>query len=150
MKKVFFVIASVAIMALVLVGCSGKSNSNSQSSNSNNSTQSASQGGGSTYNPRDHYTAVDVNIDFVENWMLPTDGVITEVIVENEVFGIYRVRVEGISKAQCEKYEETLKSRGMVFGFDTCNNADVVIDFTKTYLRDNPEDSTLTLRFNKR
>ena len=46
MKKVFLVIASVAIMALILVGCSGKSNSNSQSSNSNTTTATTSQSSG--------------------------------------------------------------------------------------------------------
>ena len=51
-KSVFLVIAVLAIMAMVLVGCSGKSNTNSQSSNSNSSTQTVPQGSGNTEKPR--------------------------------------------------------------------------------------------------
>ena len=136
-KNIFLIIAIVAVMALALAGCTGKNEA---------APQNTAQRGGNVYDPKDHFTAVPVDIDFVENWMLPTDGVITEVELENEVLGIYRIRVEGITKAQCENYEKTLESKGMVFGFDSCNNGKVLIDFTKTYLKDKAEESVLTLR----
>ena len=141
-KNIFLIIAIVAIMASALVGCTGK-NKPSTSSGGNNATP---QRGGNVYDPKDHFAAVPVDIDFVENWMLPTDGVITEVELENTGLGIYRIRVQGITTAQCDNYISTLESKGMAKGFDKCVNADVVIDFTKTFLKDKPEESELTLR----
>jgi hypothetical protein len=129
-------------IGMVMVSC-GSGNSNKQSVTSNGS-------GTNNYNPKEHITAVPVNIDFVEDWMLPTDGVITEVKLENDVLGIYKIRIEGINKAQFKKYEKVLESKGMVKGFDKFSNDNVVIDFTKTYLRDKAEESVLTLRINKK
>lgn len=135
------IVITLAI-GLTLVSCGG----NSKKQKAETATSESS----SSYNPKEHFTAVKVNIDFIEDWMLPTDGVITEVEFEDAGLGIYRIRVDGISKAQCEKYEKMLESKGMVFGFDACNNGKVVIDFTKTFLKDSPEKSILTLRFYKR
>jgi hypothetical protein len=156
MKKII-AITLVMVLALSLLtacgdGGGGSSNTPSGGNNTpsgNNSTPSGNNGG-DTYDPKDHFTAVEVDIDFVEDWMLPTDGVITEVELENDVLMIYKITVEGISKAQSENYEKTLESKGMANFMDTWGNNDVSIDFTKTFLKDKPEDSSLVLRIGKR
>jgi len=140
----------IGVMALAIGMFAVSCGSGGNKQQSGAATITANNKSSDNYNPKEQFTAVPVNIDFVEDWMLPADGVITEVKLEDEGLGIYAVRIEGISKTQCEKYQKTLETKGMVFGFDACNNGKVVIDFTKTFLKDKAEDSVLTLHFYKK
>ena len=144
-KKITIALVSVLLICF-LIACSGKSNN--ASSNSSGSTQSGRAS--NAYNPKDHFTAVSVDIDFVRDWMLPTDGVITEVELEDKGLGIYRIRVQGITKSQCGNYEKTLEANGLAGFIDTYSNKEIVIDFTRTYLTDKAEESVLTLRIYER
>jgi hypothetical protein len=161
MRKHIFLVLALAL-AFTLAACGG--NETPAALTGSGTTPPTTQGGSDTttpsstpdnnggdhYNPNDHFTAVPVDIDFVEDWMLPTDGVITEVELEDEGLGIYMIRIEGISKAQKENFEKTLESKGMGNFMDTWSDDAVVIDFTNTFLEDKAEGSILILRMYER
>jgi hypothetical protein len=136
------------VIGLVVVSCSGRSG-NQQSGTA--ASETAQQATPSKSDLRERYKEIErPKVEFIADWMLPTDGVITEFILEDEGLGIYKISVQGITKSQCEPYKKTLESKGMVKGFDTFSNNDVVNNFTNTFLNDKVEESVLILRIYKR
>ncbi len=123
MKKLIM-IALVLVLALSLAACGGN---NTPSSNSGNSTPTppASQGSTSTTPPTSGtpeakpsyevdlsvYEAAEIlDIEYIQDWMLPSDGVVT-VFIDNN--GYCQIDVGGIYQVELDKYVEQLKSNGM-------------------------------------
>jgi hypothetical protein len=117
-------------IGLVMASCGGRGG-NQQSG----TATAESSGQAAKVNLADHYEAVErPKVDFIEDWMLPADGILTEAKEENPVFKIWKFTVGGLNKAQYEKYQKTLEAKGMK----------VAAAVDKTYFNDSAEISIYT------
>ena len=130
MTKVNFKNSVITLaIGVVMVSCGDRGGNQSGSATSENSGQAVQE------NLSKHYDAVErPKVDFIEDWMLPTDGILTDAKEENSVLGIWEFRVGGLNKAQYEKYQKALEAKDM--------KEAAAVD--KTYYNDNVEISIHT------
>jgi hypothetical protein len=106
MTKVNFKNSLIALaIGLVVVSCGG-GNSNKQSG----VATSESNGQEAKVNLAEHYEAVEMpKVDFIEDWMLPTDGILTQAKQDGDYQ--WSFIVGGLNRAQYDKYLKTLETK---------------------------------------
>ena len=106
MKRINFKISVIALtIGLVMASCGGRSgNQQSGAATSESSGQAAKE------NLADYYDAVEMpKVDFIEDWMLPKDGVLTE--AKQDGGTQWSFVVGGLNRAEYNKYLKTLEAK---------------------------------------
>ena len=106
MTKMKFKNSLIALaIGLVMVSCGGRGgNQQSGAATPESSGQAAKE------NLSEHYDAVEMpKVEFIEDWMLPVDGILTEAKQDGDTQ--WSFIVGGLNRAQYDKYLKTLEAK---------------------------------------
>jgi hypothetical protein len=142
MKIVNFKNSVIALaIGLIMASCGGGS-SNKQSGSSTEVSKKETTSMMSRDELKKLHTEVEMpKIDFIEDWMLPKDGILTKAKQDGDtqwsftVNGIYKVQYDNYLKTLEAKAEKKASASDEVFSYNGIN-----ISIMKPNLKDNGED----------